>query len=188
MNTSLETIWKEFQAQLAETKTQAEVANVKAEFLGKKGRLKEILKSLKDATPEERKEIGGKSNEMKVEMEAAVHGRLQELELEEINSSLEKNWKDTSLRESIMDRGLTAAGYHPTTKIRREVEDIFRVAGRGYVHVLSVYPDAEYHFRAPDGSRAYRGRDYQLQVRATDEVDIGAPVEILVEVRRGTGP
>ena len=54
----------------------------------KKGSLSEILKSLKDATPEERKAIGPKSNQVKQEIEKLVMNKLQEVEIREVNEKL----------------------------------------------------------------------------------------------------
>ncbi len=98
---------------------------IKSNILGKKGSLSEILKSLKDATPEERKQIGPASNSVKQKIEQAVLGKLQEIELEEINSKLAENKIDISLRDSLFSDGLKAAGVHPVSQIQREIEDIF---------------------------------------------------------------
>ena len=55
----------DFKAQIQNCSKQADVLNLKSQVLGKKGALSEILKSLKDATVEERKEIGPVSNKIK---------------------------------------------------------------------------------------------------------------------------
>lgn len=121
----LEQIHKDFETEIAKLSKQADVLNLKASVLGKKGSLSEILKSLKDATPEERKEIGPASNSIKQKIEQAVLSKLQSIELEEINQQLAKNRIDISLRDSIMLDGLKAAGVHPVSAIQREIEDIF---------------------------------------------------------------
>ena len=121
----LEQIHKDFETEIAKLSKQADVLNLKANVLGKKGSLSEILKSLKDATPEERKEIGPASNSIKQKIEQAVLAKLQSIELEEINQQLAKNRIDISLRDSLMMDGLKAAGVHPVSAIQREIEDIF---------------------------------------------------------------
>ncbi len=121
----LDEIFKDFETQLAGLTKQADVLNLKSNILGKKGSLSEILKSLKDATPEERKQIGPASNSVKQKIEQAVLGKLQEIELEEINSKLAENKIDISLRDSLFSDGLKAAGVHPVSQIQREIEDIF---------------------------------------------------------------
>jgi phenylalanyl-tRNA synthetase alpha chain len=160
MNISLDQIWNEFEAQLNKASNQAEAAQVKAEYLGKKGKVKEILKGLKDASPEERIEIGSKSNEMKTRMEDAVQDRLNELELQQINKSLEKDWIDISLHNGIKDRGLRAAGYHPSSKIRREVEDIF--LSMGFDILDGPHIEDDYHnFQALNIPENHPARDMQ---------------------------
>ncbi|MBD64002.1 MAG: phenylalanine--tRNA ligase subunit alpha [Halobacteriovoraceae bacterium] len=121
----LEQIHKDFEGEIEKLSKQADVLNLKANVLGKKGSLSEILKSLKDATPEERKEIGPASNSIKQKIEQAVLAKLQSIELEEINQQLAKNRIDISLRDSLMMDGLKAAGVHPVSAIQREIEDIF---------------------------------------------------------------
>ena len=43
--------------------------DIRIEFLGKKGKITEILKGLKDLSNEERKEVGKIANDVKVEIE-----------------------------------------------------------------------------------------------------------------------
>lgn len=125
----LEVLHNEFKAQIQNCDKQADVLNLKSSILGKKGSLSEILKSLKDASNEERKEIGPKSNQVKQEIEQAVLDKLTEIEVREVNEKLAENKIDFSLRESLFDNGLQAAGLHPVHQIQREVEDIFLSMG-----------------------------------------------------------
>lgn len=122
-------LFKNFESEITTCEKQADVLSLKANYVGKKGSLSEILKSLKDATPEERKEIGPKSNEVKTKIEKLVQQKLEELELAEINKKLEKNKIDISRRASLFENGLEAGGIHPVYQIQREVEDIFLSMG-----------------------------------------------------------
>ena len=61
-----------FAALLKETDTEAKLADLKARFLGKKGELSGILKSLGKATPEERKTLGQAANELKTRLSARL--------------------------------------------------------------------------------------------------------------------
>lgn len=125
----LDALHNEFKAQIQNCDKQADVLSLKSSILGKKGSLSEILKSLKDATPEQRKEIGPVSNKIKQDIEKTVQDKLMEIEIQEVNEKLNKNRIDFSLRDSLLDQGLTAAGIHPVHKIQREVEDIFLSMG-----------------------------------------------------------
>ena len=61
----LEILFNDFKKEISDLKDQASVLNLKSKFLGKKGEISNVLKSLKDATPEERREIGPKANDIK---------------------------------------------------------------------------------------------------------------------------
>lgn len=125
----LESLHTEFKVQIQNCEKQADVLNLKSSILGKNGSLSEILKSLKDATPEQRKEIGPVSNNIKQDIEKTVQNKLMEIEIKEVNEKLAENKIDFSLRESLLDNGLQAAGLHPVHQIQREVEDIFLSMG-----------------------------------------------------------
>ena len=89
------------------------ITQLKSRYLGKTGELSGILKGLKDATPEERQSIGAKSNQFKRQMEDMVVDRIQEIELAQINESLEAKRIDISLRDSLLEKGMDKAGLHP---------------------------------------------------------------------------
>lgn len=126
---SINDILEQFKQQLAATTKVADVLNLKAQILGKQGALSEILKGLKDATPEQRKTLGAEANVAKTQIEELVSGKITTLEAAEINETLLKNKADFSLRDAVMEKGLQAAGMHPVTIVQREIEDIFLSMG-----------------------------------------------------------
>ena len=156
----MDTIFSEFSEQVAKLDKQADVLALKASVIGKKGSLSEILKSLRDATADERKAIGPKSNSIKTEIEKMVMSKLSEIELAEVNEKLAKNKIDFSLTESIMERGLTAAGLHPVSQIQREVEDIF--LSMGFDILDGPHIEDEFHnFEALNIPDTHPARDMQ---------------------------
>ncbi len=156
----LETLMSEFEAKLAGESNRAEILNIKSHYVGKKGEVSSILKGLKDATPEERKTIGARSNEMKQEMLAAIDAKLAEIETAEINDKLAKSWQDTSLVDSIKEQGLTKAGLHPVTVIQREIEDIF--ISMGFDILDGPHIEDEFHnFDALNIPDSHPARDMQ---------------------------
>jgi phenylalanyl-tRNA synthetase alpha chain len=122
-------ILQQFEAQLADLTKVADVLNLKAQILGKQGALSEILKGLKDATPEQRKTLGAEANVAKEKIEGLVQAKITLLETAEINANLSREKSDFSLRDSILERGLQAAGNHPVQIVQREIEDIFLSMG-----------------------------------------------------------
>ena len=63
--------------QQAEDLQQAE--SLRVEFLGKKGKITDILKSMKDLAPEDRKALGQVANETKAQIEKLIADKMAEL-------------------------------------------------------------------------------------------------------------
>jgi phenylalanyl-tRNA synthetase alpha chain len=153
-------LFAEFSSNLEKCTQKAEVLNLKASYLGKKGGLSEILKSLRNATPEERKAIGPVSNQKKTEMEKMINSALSQIEEKEINEKLEKNWIDISLRKANLETGLKGGGLHPVTQIQREIEDIF--ISMGFEILDGPHIEDEYHnFEALNIPADHPARDMQ---------------------------
>ncbi len=156
----LDEILNQFQQQIKSVATTADTLNLKSEFLGKKGKMSEILKSLKDATPEERKTVGAKSNQLKQEITEQINSKLESLEIEEINAKLKKNWIDPTFKESNRELGMNQAGLHPVTIVQREIEDIF--LSMGFDILDGPHIEDEFHnFEALNIPADHPARDMQ---------------------------
>ncbi len=156
----MDKIFADFQSKITGLDKQADVLSLKSSVIGKKGTLAGILKSLKDATPEQRKSIGPKSNQIKQDIEKMVQSKLQEIELKEVNEKLEQNKIDFSLTDSVLDRGLQAAGIHPVSQIQREIEDIF--ISMGFDVLDGPHIEDEFHnFEALNIPDTHPARDMQ---------------------------
>lgn len=125
----LTALYEEFKQALAPLKKEAEILNLKANFLGKKGSVSEVLKSLKDLSPDERKVVGPKAQEIKDLMLQDLQKLLNDLEAEAMNEKLAKDRIDTTLLNHVMARGHKSGGLHPRTIIQREIEDVFLSMG-----------------------------------------------------------
>lgn len=156
----LDQIFGEFKSKLTSLEKQADVLSLKSSVIGKKGSLAEILKSLKDASVEQKKLIGPKSNQIKQDIEKLVLEKLQAIELEEVNEKLQKDKIDFSLTDSILDKGLQAAGYHPVNQIQKEIEDIF--ISMGFDVLDGPHIEDEFHnFEALNIPDTHPARDMQ---------------------------
>ncbi|MFP5458233.1 MAG: phenylalanine--tRNA ligase subunit alpha [Bacteriovoracia bacterium] len=157
---SIPDIIAKFTVDLNQTTKVADVLNLKAQILGKQGALSEILKGLKDATPEQRKTLGAEANVAKTQIEELVAAKITELESAEINAALLKNKVDFSLRESVLEGGLTSAGIHPVTIVQREIEDIF--LSMGFEVLDGPHIEDEWHnFEALNIPANHPARDMQ---------------------------
>jgi phenylalanyl-tRNA synthetase alpha chain len=160
MINKLNAAFQNFNDELVKTQSKNDVLNLKAQYLGKTGIISDALKSLKDATPEERKTIGALSNELKNKIEGLVENRIKDLEIHEINEKLAQDKIDISLRDSILEKGLQSAGYHPVTIIQREIEDIF--LSMGFEILDGPHIEDEHHnFEALNIPKDHPARDMQ---------------------------
>jgi phenylalanyl-tRNA synthetase alpha chain len=156
----LDKLLQDFQSELNGVSKVADLLNLKAKFIGKQGPMSEVMKNLKDATPEERKTIGAKANEVKNAIEEQVTKKMLELELQEINENLAKDKIDISLTDSVLEKGLQAAGYHPVTIIQKEIEDIF--ISMGFEVLDGPHIEDDYHnFEALNIPATHPARDMQ---------------------------
>lgn len=112
---------------------------VRVEYLGRKGKLTALLKSLGSLDASERPAAGGEINEAKDAVEQAVVARGIELDREQLAESLEEEAVDVTLPGRRQDRG----GLHPVTQSLRRIEDIF--VGAGYEVVTGPEIEDDYH-------------------------------------------
>jgi phenylalanyl-tRNA synthetase alpha chain len=156
----LNTLLQDFTSELDKVQKVADLLNLKAKYIGKQGPLSEVMKNLKDATPEERKTIGAKANEVKNGIEDLVSKKMLELEVQEINENLAKDKIDISLTDSVLEKGLQAAGFHPVSIIQKEIEDIF--ISMGFEVLDGPHIEDEYHnFEALNIPATHPARDMQ---------------------------
>ncbi len=125
----LENLFTEFKQELEKVQEQAAILNLKSAFLGKKGKVSEVLKSLKDCTVEEKKLIGPKANEIKGSIINLINEKLSALEIEVINQKLAKNRIDITAQNRYFKSDLLAGGQHPVTAISDQVKDVFLSMG-----------------------------------------------------------
>jgi phenylalanyl-tRNA synthetase alpha chain len=99
--------------------------NGKARYLGKSGRLTELLKSLGKLPPGERPQAGARINEAKAMLEAALERRRSELS----DAKLAKQLAADALDVSLPGRGIGVGGLHPVTRTLQRIEALFHSLG-----------------------------------------------------------
>lgn len=156
----VEQLFQEFKTKLQAENKKAEVFNLKAHYLGKKGQLSEILKTLKDASVEEKRELGTLVNDYKNKMEEMIEQKSEALELHEINQKLQAEWVDLTLRDSVLEKGLNKSGYHPVTLIQQEIENIFLSMGFDVLDGPHI-EDEHHNFEALNIPKDHPARDMQ---------------------------
>ena len=157
--------------------TLENLAQVQAQFLGKKSKLVEAKKALGTLPAEDRANAGKKINEIKGQIEQLISSRKAVLQESEWSSKFNKERMDLTERIGPIDRG----HLHLITQARDELEDVF--IGMGYS--VAEGPEVEtawYNFEAlniPDWHPARGNFD-------TIFVDLGQPEEVML--RSHTSP
>ncbi|WP_417656676.1 phenylalanine--tRNA ligase subunit alpha [Pseudidiomarina aestuarii] len=116
---------------------------VRVDYLGKKGRLTEQLKSLGALSAEERPAAGQAINQAKQQVQGLINARNDELKLAELNAKLAAERIDVSLP----GRRSQVGGFHPVTKTIQRIEAFFGDLGFRVVEGPEV-EDAFHNFDA----------------------------------------
>jgi phenylalanyl-tRNA synthetase alpha chain len=103
----------------------AALEDVKARYLGRSGKVTELLKSLGRLPVAERPAAGARINEAKKTLEAALEARRDEL----ANAKLAKSLAGEALDVSLPGRGPGTGGLHPVTRTLQRIENIFHSMG-----------------------------------------------------------
>jgi phenylalanyl-tRNA synthetase alpha chain len=117
--------------------------DVRVHFLGKKGQLTGLLKSLGSLSAEERPAAGQVINEAKQALQAALAARKEYLEAQREQHVIQAQRVDVTLP----GRGEAIGGLHPVTRTMRRMETIFRQAGFD-VHTGPEVEDEFHNFEA----------------------------------------
>jgi len=103
----------------------ADLENAKARYLGKAGRLTELMKGLGALSPEDKKTRGAAINATKQRVEAALNARRQAL----ADAELELQLKAEALDVTLPGRARGVGAVHPITRTMERVEAIFASMG-----------------------------------------------------------
>ena len=133
---TLQAILDEASEKIEQSDALDKLNDVRVNFLGKKGQLTSVLKSMKDVAPEDRPKVGQMVNEARAKIETMM---------EETKTRLEKELREAKMAAEVIDVTLPAkkanVGHrHPNTIALEEVERIF--IGMGYEVVEG--PEVEY--------------------------------------------
>ena len=85
------------QAAFEAAKTPADLENVKAQFLGKTGRITELMKGLSQLSVDDKKTQGAKINALKTAIEQALQARRDALQSEALERQLKAESLDVTL-------------------------------------------------------------------------------------------
>ena len=141
-----------------------ELEDVRVKYLGKKGKLTAILKTMGSLAPEDRPKLGSVVNQAKTELESKITDKEEILQKEELNRKLESERIDVSLPSSKIIRG----SKYPLTRVIEEIEDLFVSMGYDVVSGPELETD-EYCFERLNLPKGHPARDMQDSFYITPE-------------------
>lgn len=151
MKEQIQQLQQDFNAVIETAQTTEQIEAIRVEFLGRKqGKLKEVMKGLKDLPIEEKKEIGPLANAVRQQMEAAIE------------AALSAQTESTGPGVDLTLPGIApAVGHiHPLTQIRNDLEDLFTSMG----FMVFEGPELDndfYNFEALNIPDSHPARDMQ---------------------------
>ncbi len=165
MKDQLENIKQEALKQIEASDALEKLNDIKVAYLGKKGELTSVLKSMKDVAPEDRPKVGQMVNDAR----AVIEGKL-----EAAMSALQKKAREEQLKKEVIDVTLPGkrnkVGHtHPNTIALEEVERIF--VGMGYEVIEG--PEVEYdsyNFEKLNIPKNHPARDEQDTFYISDNI------------------
>ncbi len=121
----LDSLVAQAKSQFANCATPSELENAKAQFIGKSGRISDMMKGLAQLDVEAKKSQGAIINSAKQAIEALLSSRRQEL----ADSELEAQLKSEALDVSLPGHMRIAGGLHPVSLSLERIEKIFSSMG-----------------------------------------------------------
>ncbi|HUI99994.1 MAG TPA: phenylalanine--tRNA ligase subunit alpha [Usitatibacter sp.] len=121
----LEPLIAEAGSAIGAARSVAELEQAKARFLGKAGKLTELLKGLGKLSAEERPRAGAAVNQAKARIEQLVEARLGAIREGELDARLRAEAIDVTLP----GRSQSAGGLHPIARVQEQVERLFATMG-----------------------------------------------------------
>ena len=156
MKEKVEQIKSQLQEDIKNVKTTQDVVDIKAKYIGKSGLITDLMKNMKDYSPEERKEIGQIVNVAKNEATEIIGTREEEINNAILNEKLEKEAIDISLPATQIPMGSA----NILERVIEEVEDLFMSMGYDVYDGPEVEED-KYNFELLNIPKGHPARDAQ---------------------------
>ena len=157
---TVSTVKQEALALVEQASDPSSLDKVRVSLVGKKGKVTQLMKNLRDVAPEERKAIGELLNQAKTEVEEKISARKSALELAALSSQLENERIDVTLPVDVPLQVSGSGSYHPLTSVQRDLERIF--TSLGFTVVDGPEVEREYfNFDALNIPSTHPARDMQ---------------------------
>jgi phenylalanyl-tRNA synthetase alpha chain len=161
----LERLQEEVVISISQASTEKEIAEIRVKYLGKKGSITQVLRSLGTLPESERREVGQRANQLKESTEAKIEETLLQIRERERREALEREEIDVTLP----GRRIPVGKRHPLSQILDEIIDIFSRLGFEVVEGPEVELDY-YNFEALNIPRGHPAREMQATFFISDDV------------------
>ena len=178
MEETLRQIRSRIDSDLDAVSTEVDLVKVKASYVGKKGSLTQLLKSMKDLPVEERRQAGILINGTKKEIEELIEKKSDEIKRKIMNEKLLEEATDFTLP----GRGMPVGAKHPITQMMECIVYDFERMGFEVVEGPEVELDY-YNFEALNIPKNHPARDMQDTFYITDDMVLRthtSPVQIRI--------
>ncbi len=155
----LETLKAQAQAALEAAGTQEALEAVRVEYVGRKGQITALMRSLKDVPAEDRPAVGALANEIQQQLAEAIDARLETFRHQEIAQKLQAETIDITMPGTYRPMGKE----HPLARVTAEICEVFE--GMGFQVIDDNFcPEVEteyYNFEALNFPADHPARDMQ---------------------------
>jgi len=159
-----------------ESESEKLLQEVRVVYLGKKGELTSIMKSMGALPAAERPVVGALANDVKEQLEALIASRLELVRTQDVERRLREETVDVTLP----GRTRFAGSKHPITLVTEEIVEIFSALGFGVAEGPEVEKDF-YNFEALNIPKDHPARDMQDTFYISEDVVLRthtSPVQI----------
>ena len=153
---SLDSFKLESEKAFLSASSREELEKARVAYLGKKGKISEILKKVGTLSPEQRPLLGQRSNEIKSALELTISSKNAEL----LEASRVERFRTETLDLSLPGRRISVGTLHPVTTIMQEITAALVPLG----FVIEEGPDIEsdyYNFEALNIPKDHPAREMQ---------------------------
>ncbi len=156
MKGKIESLRQAFEAELGQTATSEAVEKLRVAYLGKKGSVTELLKGLKGAGADQKKELGQHINQLKRQVEERLAQQVETIKAAEIQREIDA----PEVYDVTLPTGGESGSYHPITIVQRQLEEIFASMGFIVEDFKEIVTDYEC-FEAVNIPKDHPARDMQ---------------------------
>lgn len=140
---SLNQIIKQADAEINQSNDLKILETIRVDYLGKKGKLTELLKSIGKLDAKQRPKAGQAINEAKQQIHGLLENQKKQLDLKSLQGKLAKESVDVTLP----GRGQSQGSLHPITRTSRRIKTFFTQCGYATAYGPEI-EDEYYNFEA----------------------------------------